>query len=194
MTIEESNPSADYGLTVRNLDAFMRKAQNLLNCGVSEDVYIDEWRKVLNGTYEPPTEAGMYWDRHGEEWRVNEAGLYRYDPSRPQTPNIGRMSSAVTESAPFFPIPTPETWTVIGFWHDDEPCAMGAILGDHPVDGDLGYDGYQPWATSVEADNAEDAMLAAVTAMQGSACTPESGHMPGADHRWQECPTNHEDD
>ena len=25
-------------------------------------------------------------------------------------------------------------------------------------------------------------------------CTPENGHMPGADHRWQECPTYHEDD
>lgn len=58
-----------------------------------------------------------------------------------------------------------ETWTVIGFWHDDEPLAAGAIRGEHPVDGDLDYEDHQPWATSVEADSADEAMAAAVEKM-----------------------------
>ena len=59
-----------------------------------------------------------------------------------------------------------ETWTVIGFWHDDEPLAAGAIRGEHPVDGDLGYEDHQPWATSVKADSADEAMAAAVADMR----------------------------
>ena len=105
MTIQESGLNADYGLTQRNLDAYMRKAQYLFDCGISEDVYIDEWRKVLDGTYEPPTEPGRYLDRDGEEWSVNAAGLYRYDPDSAQTGPVSRMAGAVTESAPYFPVP-----------------------------------------------------------------------------------------
>lgn len=104
MTIQESGPTADYGLSQRNLDAFMKKAQYVLSLGISEDVYVDEWRKVLDSTYDPPTEAGHYYDRDGEVWEVNAAGLYQYDPDYPQTGPVGRLASAVTESAPFFPV------------------------------------------------------------------------------------------
>ena len=57
-------------------------------------------------------------------------------------------------------------YTVIGVWYNDEPIAAGAITGTHDVEGDLDYIGFQPWATTVEADDADDAMARAVQIMQ----------------------------
>lgn len=59
-------------------------------------------------------------------------------------------------------------YTVVGLWCDDAPLSAGAILGEHEVDGDLDYIGFQPWAASIEADTAQDAMEAAVETMKAS--------------------------
>ncbi len=53
-------------------------------------------------------------------------------------------------------------WTVLGFWMYDEPYAVGAVEGDHPVHGgDQVQDGMSdfqgPWAELVEADDADTA-------------------------------------
>lgn len=50
---------------------------------------------------------------------------------------------------------------------DGVPLAAGAIEGVHAVDWDLDYIGFQPWATSVEADGPDEAMETAVERMQG---------------------------
>lgn len=57
-------------------------------------------------------------------------------------------------------------YTVIGLWSDGEPLAAGAIEGEHEVAGDLDYYGFQPWATSTEAADADEAMEYAVEQMR----------------------------
>lgn len=57
-------------------------------------------------------------------------------------------------------------FTVIGLWSDDVPLVAGAIVGEHEVSGDLGYHGYQPWATAVEASDFDGAMAAAIKVMR----------------------------
>lgn len=52
-------------------------------------------------------------------------------------------------------------YTVIGAWIDDEPYPAGVIEGEHTVTGGAG----DVWATSVEADNAEEAERLAVYEM-----------------------------
>jgi hypothetical protein len=65
-------------------------------------------------------------------------------------------------------ISTSDTWTVIGLWYDGTPLAAGAIRGDHPVDGDLDYRAYQPWATTATGETADEAMENAVAVMAAS--------------------------
>lgn len=59
-------------------------------------------------------------------------------------------------------------WTVIGAWIDDEPVPFGAVRGSHGVEGGGGGDYDQPWATSVEADSADEAIREAVAEMEQS--------------------------
>jgi hypothetical protein len=62
-----------------------------------------------------------------------------------------------------------KTWTVIGFWMEDDPVAVGTVEGDHPVYGgddvnDSGLvDGARgPWAVAVEAEDDDIAEKKAV--------------------------------
>jgi hypothetical protein len=70
--------------------------------------------------------------------------------------------------------PAVRTWSVIGFWFNDEPVPVGVVEGDHQVYGgdalSAGYDspvdGSQgPWAVSVTAPDAETAEELAVEQM-----------------------------
>jgi hypothetical protein len=63
-----------------------------------------------------------------------------------------------------------KTWTVIGFWYNDEPVVTGVVEGGHPVyggnTGELGDTSFQgEWATSVKAESAEEAETLAVEEM-----------------------------
>lgn len=53
-------------------------------------------------------------------------------------------------------------YTVVGAYCDGDLMVFGAIAGQHEVSGDLEYDGYQPYATHVDASSAQEAMEKAV--------------------------------
>ena len=57
-----------------------------------------------------------------------------------------------------------EHYTVIGKYIDDEPVVAGVILGEHQVSGGED-DEFQPWATSVLADDPAHAESLAVAEM-----------------------------
>ncbi|BBX87984.1 hypothetical protein [Mycolicibacterium aubagnense] len=48
-------------------------------------------------------------------------------------------------------------YTVIGAHCDGTLLVFGAVEGEHQVEGDLQYYGYQPWADHVEASTAQEA-------------------------------------
>jgi len=50
------------------------------------------------------------------------------------------------------------TYTVVGAYCDGTLMVFGAIAGKHDVSGDMGYYGYQPYATHVDASSAQEAM------------------------------------
>ncbi len=69
--------------------------------------------------------------------------------------------------------PQAKTWTVIGFWLNDEPYSAGVVAGSHAVYGGNDLDdtgeGFQgAWATSVEAASAEEAEDMAIEEMLDS--------------------------
>lgn len=49
-------------------------------------------------------------------------------------------------------------FTVVGAYRDGNLLVFGAIEGKHSVGGDLGYEGYQPYATHVAASSAQEAV------------------------------------
>ncbi|WP_024816947.1 hypothetical protein [Arthrobacter sp. 31Y] len=58
-----------------------------------------------------------------------------------------------------------ESFTVIGFWDEDEPVVTGVITGQHSVEGGDGVSEQGPWALWVDAVDAEAAATFAIEEM-----------------------------
>ncbi len=54
------------------------------------------------------------------------------------------------------------TYTVLGFFDDVIPLAVGAVRGTHTVEGDLSFLKHMPWSAIVEADSPDDAIRIAL--------------------------------
>ncbi|WNV90287.1 hypothetical protein [Umezawaea sp. Da 62-37] len=79
------------------------------------------------------------------------------------------------------------TYLVIGLWIDDEPLVAGVIVGDHSMaDVESESDGYQRWATSVQAEDAESAESYAVAEMRDEQDDDEEDEEP-APCRTEDC-------
>lgn len=59
------------------------------------------------------------------------------------------------------------TYTVVGLWIDDEPHVAGVYEGRYVTVDETCGDGYQRWATSVEAGDPADAEALAVAELLG---------------------------
>lgn len=89
---------------------------------------------------------------------MNDNGTY--DPGAPLQERTGLT-------------PTLRTWTVIGFWYDDEPVPVGSVEGAHVAwtsdqvdDGSPVVDGaYGGWSVQVEAYRPHEAEPLAVAEM-----------------------------
>lgn len=55
----------------------------------------------------------------------------------------------------------------------------------HDETGEERCEGVDEFATTAEDDEDEPEE-------ESATCTAETGHLPGQDHRWQECPTYHD--
>ena len=96
------------------------------------------------------------WARHPKQ-----SGSWDVDANSPREALLNALAEADGTNGA-------RAYTVIGFWHEDQPVAVGVINGDHQVTGGDTSDisGSQgEWTTSVTAASAEQAEQRAISQM-----------------------------